>query len=160
MATIRSYTLLCLPLLWAATAFAADSTDWAALAALRKGHKLQVVKTDMKRVEGRLVSVSESSIVLHAGKRGEVTIAKEDVVRVGSLEKSKRWRNALYGAGIGAGVGYLIGVAGTHKKPDDWESIRQLSTVVGLGIGAGTGAAIPSRPTLYRAPIATTAGKR
>jgi len=76
------------------------------------------------------------------------------VLRVSLREHSKRARNALIGAAVGAGAGLALGAAGDRGIHETGEGnfAKAIFTPIGAGAGAGIGAAMPSYETIYRAP--------
>lgn len=132
----------------------ASDDSWDNLKELRKGQKIQVVQMDWKSVQGTFLEYSDTGISL-AAKTGVATLAREDVLRVTLQEHSKRLRNALIGAAIGAGAGVAIGAATVDSGPQEsgeGNLGKTLFGLIGAGAGGGVGAAIASRPTVYRAP--------
>ena len=128
--------------------------SWENLNRLQVGQKIQLVQMNMKSMKGKFLSVSEDAISLRV-KKNDGTVPREDVMRVTLKEKSKRGRNALFGAAIGAGIGAGLAVV-PAKRCANIGGILCSGIVAGLvaipiGIGAGVGAAIPSYPTMYRA---------
>lgn len=138
--------VVCLHPQWAV---AQDNEDsWANLKQLRAGQKIEVIGQDLKRAGGRLVSVSEESITLSAGKRQE-SIRREDVFRVSTPAGTKRLRNIAIGLAAGLAAGYAIGEA--SYSGDDEETVTMFGALIGMGSGAGIGAAVPANRTWYRA---------
>jgi hypothetical protein len=131
---------------------AADPEDWSALAQIRRDEKVQVVRMNLKSVNGRFESFSTDSIVVRQ-KSADVVIPKSDVHRVTITGRNKRLRNLAIGAAIGTGTGFLIGQIIARERHDDWQTIVYFCTMMGLGAGTPIGAAIPSHPTIYRAGI-------
>lgn len=123
--------------------------NWDNLKQLQPGHKIKVVAIDLKAWEGKLVSVSDEAITIQEKRtQQEITVARSEVFRVTDLHRSKRGRNALIGLGIGVAVGSAF------SADDDWDlSSTGKLIVVGWfgGMGAGVGALVPSRPTIYGA---------
>jgi hypothetical protein len=102
------------------------------------------------------LSVSDEAMTFRV-EQDEVAIPRADVFRVTSREQTKRKRNALIGAAIGAGVGglaaALIGASLIGEVSD--EEFVGGAVVPGVALGAGVfgvlGAAVPSYQTIYRA---------
>ena len=128
---------------------AADPEDWGGLAQIGKGEKVQIVKRDLKTVNGRFESYSQDAIVVDQ-KGASIAVPRQDVHRVTITGRGKRLRNLLIGAAAGAGTGLLIGQLATRERHDDWQTVASFCTIVGLGGGTAIGAAIPSHPTVYR----------
>jgi hypothetical protein len=127
--------------------------SWDNLKRLRAGQKIEVVNTDMKSVKGSFVSYAEDGISLQTDK-GPLTIERARVMRISLREHSKRARNALIGAAVGAGAGLALGAAGDRGIHETGEGnfAKAIFTPIGAGAGAGIGAAMPSYETIYRAP--------
>jgi hypothetical protein len=127
--------------------------SWEEVRRLRPGEPITVVRKDMKTVNGTFVSASDRSLSLRAG-RSDIGVERTEVLRVGSRAHSKRWRNALIGAGSGVVVGAIVdGTLGARLRNEgQFESLRSVFYVLPIGFGAAIGAAIPSHPTIYRAP--------
>lgn len=131
---------------------AADPEDWSALSQIRRDEKIQVVRHNMKTVNGRFESFSADSIVVRQ-KTADVVIPKSEVIRVTITGRNKRLRNMAIGAAIGTGTGFLIGQVITRERHDDWQTIAYFCTMMGLAAGTPIGAAIPSHPTVYRGTV-------
>ena len=126
--------------------------SWENLRQLQGGRKVQVVQMNLKSLKGTLLAVSEEAISLRV-KQNEVTVPRPDVLRVSSLEQSKRLRNLLIGAavGLGVGLGVSLGALAATGGSDDPGVVIAPAIAIGGGVGAGVGAAIPSHRTIYRA---------
>jgi hypothetical protein len=131
------------------------SASWDGLNALRAGEKVEVVETSLKKYTGTFTAVSEESLTLREGA-AEQSIRKEDVMRVTSLAKSRRLRNALIFAAVGAGAGAGIGAAAfpCHGGylPCATGAVAAVLGLSGFVGGAAIGAFVPSHPTIYRIP--------
>lgn len=140
--------VLALPLV--CTASAEDS--WDSLGRLHLGERITIVQKDSKQLTGEFTGVSGESISLRQGKQ-EVGVERGNVVRVSRLERSKRLRNALIGAAIGAGVGIAIDRSlGVYLRNEGGpETIQSLMWIAPIGLGAALGASVPSYPSVYRA---------
>lgn len=137
---------------------AADPQDWGGLSQIGKGEKVQIVKRDLKTVNGRFESFSQDAVVVNR-KGSSIAVPRLDVHRVTISGRSKRLRNLVIGAAAGAGTGLLIGQIITRERHDDWQTIAYFCTVVGLGGGTAIGAAFPSHPTVYRSSTPLTPSK-
>jgi len=116
------------------------------------GQRIEIVETSLKKHAGTFETVSEGTIQLRVGSADE-SVKKEDVMRVTSLEKSHRLRNALIGGLIGGGAGAGIGAA-VHSGRGSYiprSGAAAIGAVLGLAGGAAVGAAVPSHDTIYRA---------
>ncbi len=131
--------------------------SWDNLQQLRAGQKIQVVDMNMKSLKGTFLTVSDEALSLQVGG-DDVAIQRPDVFRVSSREKNKRLRNALLGLGIGGaagGVGMWLAVREAQPisrfRGEYYDIAKWIFLPLGLGVGTGIGAAIPSHPTIYRA---------
>ena len=125
--------------------------SWDNLRTLQAGQKIQVVDQNLKSQEGTFVSFSEGAISFRVNQ-GEVAVPRADVLRVTSLERSKRARNALIGLGVGAVVGGAIGFAVIGPGGSDFaDEILGAAIALGAAGGAALGVAVPSYQTIYRA---------
>ena len=131
------------------------AASWDALNALRSGEKIEVVETSLKKHTGTFAAVSEESLTLREGA-AEQSIRKEDVMRVTSLAKSHRLRNALIFGAVGAGAGAGIGAAALPCHRGDFVCVTGAAAAIfgvsGFLGGAAIGAFVPSHPTIYRIP--------
>lgn len=134
--------------------------SWSSLGELREGDKIDVVQMNFKRVTGTFLGFSDDALTLRA-KNSEISISREQVLRVSSRERSKRVRNMLIGLAVGAATGAVIGASLDAKSGESGEHLGLiLFTPFGLGVGAGVGAAVPGYETIYRAgPEAVKAAK-
>jgi hypothetical protein len=150
----RTRLVLVFLLLLPAFAMAQSAKDsWDNLKQLHAGQKVEVVDMKMKLVKGNFQSYSEEGISLQI-KSGPLTIERRNVLRVSLREHSKRARNALIGAAIGAGAGAVVGLVaanrGVHETGEKYFVMGFSLPILG-GAGAGIGAATSSYPTVYRA---------
>lgn len=158
---MRKTGLLWLLILVPGSLCAQDNThEWKALYALRSGEKIELIETGMKKHVGAFSTVTEEAIQLREGS-SDLGIPKENVARVTVLDRSHRLRNSLIFGGVGAGTGAGIVAAASRCSSSNTSfnfcglgrSVAVgIGAVVGLLGGAGIGAAIPSHPTIYRAP--------
>jgi hypothetical protein len=123
-------------------ALAADTAQWNNLRDLRKGDRIGVIQSDMKRVEGRFESATDSELIVLADQ--PVTLSKDRVVRVYRRPRLNRVVRTVLGAGIGAAAGGLVdGTFGTYLRNEshgpDAGTITGISAAAGAGIGAVSG---------------------
>jgi tetratricopeptide (TPR) repeat protein len=118
-----------------------EKANWDNLKSLAPGEEIQVVLKDAKSYRGRLQAVSDEAITVRLAA-GEQSIARQDILRVSAKGNSHRLRNALIGAGIGAGI---TGVAVAASIRNDPEAINGVAVIpiVAL-VGAGVGAVMPT----------------
>jgi hypothetical protein len=129
--------------------------NWENLKQLQVGQKIEVVDMTMKSLTGTFVSFSDEGISLrHRG--GDVAVQRPDVLRVTLQGHTKRIRNVLIGAAIGAGAGaafaHWLG-AGECPGSQNCTTVTSASIGVSTGIGAGVGALFPGYQTIYRAKL-------
>jgi hypothetical protein len=125
-----------------AAAFQKTTAYWSAVRSLPDGSKLSVRLKDGKKIEGTLVSVSDSSLTLTRNNQ-TVDLAQPDVAKIyhiipRSAGKSAG-RSALIGAGIGFGVG--VGAGGALGASEDIATLESMAVfgVIGAGVGAFIG---------------------
>ena len=134
--------------------FGQTTGDWSAIKALSVGQEIRVETKAGKKVDGKLVSVSDARIsVSHGGQAEEFSVA--DVKKVYRIGKVSRGTGIAMGAAIGAGVGAAIGggaLAATGGS-DNTGGVIAPFIAVGAGIGALVGGLIPrkKRTLVYEA---------
>lgn len=146
--TLTSYAsiiLLVLPSLALAQNPSGAISDWSAVRSVSPGEKLSVRLKDGKKMEGRLLSVSDAMLTMDRGNRS-TDIDRQAVEKVYRLVPKSVGKavgkSALIGAGIGFGAGAIVGVsAGSYE---DLETAGLVGILGGLGaaIGAGIGAIV------------------
>jgi hypothetical protein len=141
--------------------------NWDNLQMLQVGEKIQVVDQELKKLDGEFSAVSEEAVsfvvrtarrFLIFGARGmkQVTLRREDVLRISSWDQSNRKRNTLIGAAIGgAGAAAIIATAAT--QPDELGRgigflIAAYTAWIPIFGGAHIGRAVSSPHTIYRVP--------
>ena len=113
--------------------------DWSRLSAVTTGTKLAVKLKDGKKVEGTLISVSDTSLSLTA-KNAPREIRREDVASVHEVSKKGAGKATLIGLGVGAGAGAAIGLAGDASSDDGFEKVDNAVAGAAVVIGAAAGA--------------------
>src|SRR5215831_2313901 len=129
------------------TFLAADTSQWSGVRELKKGDRVGVVQSDMKRVEGRFENSTDDTITIEG-----VTITKDRVVRVYRRPRMNRGVRAAVGAAIGVAAGGVVdGTFGQYLRNEghgpDAGMITGLTGAAGAGIGAASGG---SYRTVYR----------
>ena len=118
----------------------APTSDWSRLNTVTSGSKLVVKLKSGKTVEGKLSSVSDTTLSLSV-KDKPVDVKREDVLSVYQTKKKSATKATLIGLGVGAGAGAAIGLAGTRN--DGFVKLDHAVTaglaVLGAGAGALTG---------------------
>jgi hypothetical protein len=123
---------------------------------LKPGKTVYVTDDAGRRVKGKLLSLSASSLTLLAGADQETF--RETQVRQLTEQRRYTGRGALLGLGIGAGVG-AFGVLLTCGDCGDWRLPFALAGAVayggiGAGIGAAAGASMTHERLVYGGPAA------
>jgi len=129
--------------------------SWSNLNRLKAGQGIEVIESSMKRHAGEFVAVTDELLTLKE-KGANVSVKREDVVRVSTSSGSRRGQHALIGLVVGGGIGAAIGAASGSSTGFLGGSSRGIGALVGIVIGApsgaGVGAALPAHVTFYRAP--------
>ena len=146
----RALLVACLLMIPCVSRAQKTPASWDGLNALRAGDKVEVVETSLKKHTGTFAAVSEESLTLREGA-AEQSIRKEDVMRVTSLAKSHRLRNALAFGAVGAVASAGIGAARCSGE-FMCGALTGIFGVSGFLGGAAIGAFVPSHPTIYRVP--------
>ena len=118
----------------------APTGEWSALNTVTAGSKLAVKLKSGKTVEGKLSSVSDTTLSLSV-KEKPVDIKREDVFSVHQTSRKSATKATLIGMGVGAGTGVGIGAAGSSSG-DSFDKIDQVATAGLTIIGAGVGALV------------------
>jgi hypothetical protein len=128
--------------------------SWPDLRGLKVGQGIEVIESSMKRHGGEFVSVSDEVLTLQE-KGSDVSVKREDIVRVSTASGARRGEHAVLGLVVGAAVGAAIGAAAGSSTGFLGGSSRGITALIGLAIGAPSGAAlgatIPAHVTIYRA---------
>jgi hypothetical protein len=124
--------------------------SWSDLRRLKVGQGIEVIESSMKHHGGEFVNVSDEVLTLQE-KGSDVSVKRQNVVRVSTASGARRGEHAVIGLVVGAAGGAGIGAAaGSGSK--GWVG---LSALVGIAIGATSGAivgaVIPAHTTIYRA---------
>lgn len=136
----RNATAVILAAILALPALADDLGQWANLRELRRGQRIGVVQSDLKRVEGRFEAFTESAISLSADHL--IAVSKKNVARVYRRPRASRGIRALIGCAIGAVSGIVLtGTLGDRFRNEGQDVPAGLWIAGGAGIGAGIGAA-------------------
>lgn len=128
--------------------------SWSDLRGLKVGQGIEVIESSMTHHGGEFVSVSDVVLTLQE-KGSDISIKRENVVRVTTSSGARRGEHAVIGLLVGAGAGAGIGAAaGSGSKT--WVGLSEgVGALVGIAIGATSGAivgaAIPAHTTVYRA---------
>ena len=110
---------------------------------LKVDDTLTVTSENRNKIKGRLIEITPDHILLRV-KNGQQTIAAPQIMKVG-----KRKNGVLLGALIGAGAGISVGLALNASNVGLDGAYTFVPVVMGLGIGIGIDALIPSTRTVY-----------
>lgn len=134
--------------------------SWSDLRGLRVGQGIVVIESNMKHHDGEFISITDEVLTLQE-KGSDVSVKREDVVRVSTASGARRGEHAVIGLVVGgltgAGIGAIVG-----SRSKSWigttEGIGALvGIVIGAPSGAAVGAVIPAHTTVYRAAPAAAA---
>jgi hypothetical protein len=128
--------------------------SWSDLKDLKSGQGIEVIESSMKSHHGQFVDVTDQVLIVQEGG-ADVSIRREDVVRVSTGSAPRRGEHALVGLVVGGAIGAGIGAASGSAHGFLGGSSRGISSLVGIVIGAPSGAligaVIPAHTTIYRA---------
>lgn len=138
--------------------------SWSDLRGLKVGQGIVVIEASMKHHDGGFVSVSDDVLTLQE-KGSDVSVKREDVVRVSTASGARRGEHALIGLVVGGVIGAGIGAIAADRSTGNgfwsWKADPGIGALVGIVIGAPSGAAvgavIPAHTTIYRAAPAPAA---
>jgi|SRR5271163_4116248 len=134
--------------------------SWSDLRGLRVGQGIVVIEASMKRHDGEFMNVTDDVLTLQE-KGSDVSVKREDVVRVSTASGARRGEHAVIGLVVGGLAGAGIGAA-AGSRSQGWVGVSEAAgAVIGLVIGATSGAivgaVIPAHTTIYRAAPAAAA---
>lgn len=120
-------------------AIAMDLSQWDNLGALNPGDRIGIVQMNQKRIEGRYVRTTEDAITIEADQ--ELTVAKQDVVRVYRRPGLRRIHRTIIGAAAGVAAGAILSATVGDRFRNEGASVPAGAWVGGgVAIGAGIGA--------------------
>jgi hypothetical protein len=113
--------------------------------ALKVDDTLTITSDNGNKVNGRLIEITDAHILLRV-KNGQQSIAAPQIVKVG-----KRKNGVLLGAIIGAGasIPFALAVSSYSYNEGGSPSAAFIPIMMGLGIGTGIDALLPSTRTVY-----------
>jgi hypothetical protein len=137
---------------------------WSDLRGLKVGQGIVVIEANMKRHDGEFISVTDEVLTLQE-KGSDVSVKREDAVRVSTASGARRGEHAVIGLVVGGLIGAGIGaIAADHSTGNGFWSWKAepgigalVGVVIGAPIGAAVGAVIPAHTTIYRAAPAAAA---
>jgi hypothetical protein len=128
--------------------------SWSNLNRLKAGQGIEVIESSLKRRAGKFVTVTDELLTIKENG-SDVSVKREDVVRVTTSSVPKRGEHALIGLVVGGAIGAGIGAASGSKTGFLGGSSRGICALVGIVIGAPSGAIVgavlPANTTVYRA---------
>jgi hypothetical protein len=136
-----------------ATLRAQTKNQWSDLKGLRLGQGIEVIESSMKNHGGTFVALSDDGITLRE-KDSDVSVKRENVVRVSTTSGARRGEHAVIGLVVGGVIGAGIGAASFNKASyhGRWRGVGALVGVaIGAPSGAAVGASVPAHATIYRA---------
>jgi hypothetical protein len=152
--TLRSYLILLILVLPVAVCAQKPQEQWSNLNRLKAGQGIEVIESNMKSHSGRFVTVTEESLSFQE-KGSDVSIKRDDIVRVSTGSGPRRGEHAVIGLVVGGAIGAGIGAAAGSAHGFLGGSSRGIAALVGIAIGAPggavVGAAMPAHTTVYRA---------
>jgi hypothetical protein len=152
--TLRSYLILLILVLPSAVCAQKPQEQWSNLNRLKAGQGIEVIESNMKSHSGRFVTVTEESLSFQE-KGSDVSIKRDDIVRVSTGSGPRRGEHAVIGLVVGGAIGAGIGAAAGSAHGFLGGSSRGIAALVGIAIGAPggavVGAAMPAHTTVYRA---------
>lgn len=132
---------------------AQTKNQWSDLKGLRLGQGIEVIESSMKNHGGTFVALSDDVITLRE-KDSDVSVKRENVVRVSTTSGARRGEHAVIGLVVGGVIGAGIGAASFDKASylGKWRGVGALVGVaIGAPSGAAVGACVPAHATIYRA---------
>lgn len=135
-----------------------QQSSWSSLNRMKAGQGIEVVEASLKHRSGKFVTVTDDLLTFKENG-SDVSLKREDVMRVSTSSVPKRGEHALIGLVVGAAAGAGIGAASGSSTGFLGGSSRGINALVGIAIGgpsgAIVGAALPAHHTVYRAaPVA------
>ena len=133
--------------------------SWSNLNRLKAGQGIEVIESNLKQHAGKFVMVTDELLTLN--ENSDVSVRRENVVRVSTSSGTKRGEHVLIGLIVGGAIGAGIGAASGSNTGFLGGSSRGITALVGIGIGAPSGAIVgavlPAHATVYRASPAAAA---
>lgn len=152
---MRRAVLILVLFLGLAGALSAQTQEgsWSNLNRLKSGQGIEVVESNLKSHAGKFVTVTDELLTLKE-EGSDVSVKREDIVRVSTSSGPKRGKHALIGLVVGGAIGAGIGAASGSKTGFLGGSSRGIYALVGIVIGAPSGAIVgavlPAHTTVYR----------
>lgn len=130
-----------------------QQASWSDLNRLKAGQRIEVIESSMKHHSGEFIDVTDEVLTFQEGG-SDLSIKREDVVRVSTSSAPRRGEHAVIGLVVGGGIGAAIGALAGSSHGFLGGSSRGIAALVGIAIGAPSGAlvgaVIPAQTTVYR----------
>ena len=128
--------------------------SWSNLNRLKAGQGIEVIESSLKGHAGKFATVTDELLTLKENG-SDVSVKRENVVRVSTASSPKRGEHALIGLVVGGAIGAGIGAASGSNTGFLGGSSRGITALIGIAIGAPSGAIVgavlPAHTTVYRA---------
>ena len=114
------------------------ASDWSRINSVATGSDLSVKLKSGKTINGRLNSVSDTTLSLTV-KNAVQDLRREDIASVYTVTRKSAAKSTLIGAGVGAGAGAGLGAIGDSQE-NSFAFADGVLTAGGAVLGAGIGA--------------------
>ncbi|PYV38893.1 MAG: hypothetical protein DMG06_24515 [Acidobacteria bacterium] len=131
-------TLLAIPPVSLAQVPNGANREWTAVMAVQLGDKLAVKLKDARSIEGKLSSVSETTLTLSRDNKA-TDLNRENVLRVYRVSGKSAKSSTLIGAGVGAAAGAAVGAATGGDAIVSRSEVTLVVAAVGAVVGALVG---------------------
>jgi hypothetical protein len=132
-----------------------QKNSWSNLSGLKTGQGIEVIESKLKRHDGKFLTVTDDALTMRENG-SDISLPRQDIVRVTTSSAPKRGEHALIGLVIGGAIGAGIGAAAGSSHGFFGGSSRGIGALAGVIIGAPSGAivgaVVPAHTTVYRAP--------
>jgi hypothetical protein len=133
-----------------------QQSAWSSLNRLKVGQGIEVVEASLKHHSGKFVTVTDELLTFKENG-SDVSLKREDVMRVSTSSAPKRGEHALIGFLVGAAAGAAIGagIGAASGSSGGFIDSRGIGALIGIASGGPSGAllgaALPAHKTVYRA---------
>jgi hypothetical protein len=121
--------------------------QWADVQATSTGNKLSLRLKDGKKMEGKLLNISDTALTIDRGSKS-TDVTRDSIEKVYRIEPKSKGKSvakgALIGAGIGFGAGAGVGIAAGNYEDLETAELVGILGGIGAAIGAGLGALFSS----------------
>ena len=122
---------------------------------LSVGRTITVVPDKGWPIRGRVRSVTPDRLTL--GVKGRDIVFDRSNVVSAFERKTAAKKGMIIGLAVGGGIA-IAGLASSRSGDDYAQAAAGMFVILGLGIGAGVGAMIPTKRLLYEKPKGATSG--